>query len=108
MTGAITSSLVELFKADLPSPSVASELRTWSIKFTNCDQTKLPSSPLQALIQCDEEAQGYQRKISIKKPNSGNKRPEKGQTDCLKARKKQNCSCVVTMPSSQKTFKLQE
>jgi len=50
-------SLVELFKEDLPSPlSVPSELHMWSIKFTNCCQSKLPSSPLQALIQCDEKA----------------------------------------------------
>jgi len=48
-------SLVELFKEDLPSPlSVPSELHTWSIKFTNWDQSTVPSSPLQALIQCDK------------------------------------------------------
>jgi len=41
---------VELFE-DLPSPlSVPSELPMWSIEFTNYDQSKLPSSPLQALI----------------------------------------------------------
>jgi len=50
-------SLVELFKEDLPSPlSLSSELHICSIKFTNCDQSKLPSIPLQALNQCDKEA----------------------------------------------------
>jgi len=49
-------SLVELFNEYLPSPlSLPSDLHMWSIKFTNCDQSKLPSSPPQALIQCDEE-----------------------------------------------------
>jgi len=49
-------SLVELLKEDLSSSlSIPLELYISSTKFTNCDQSKLPSSPLQALIQCDEE-----------------------------------------------------
>jgi len=35
------------------------------------------------------------------------KRPEKGQTDWLKARKKPNFICVIAIPLSQKTSKLQ-
>jgi len=49
-------SLVELFKEDLPSAlSLPSELHVWSVKFTNCDQSKLSSSLLEALIHCDEQ-----------------------------------------------------
>jgi len=37
-----------------------------------------------------------------KKPNNAEKRPEKGQTDCLKARKKTNFICCIANPLSQK------
>jgi len=43
-----------------------------------------------------------------KKPSSAKQRPRKGQTECLKARKKPNCICGIVIPLSQKTFKLQE
>jgi len=38
-----------------------------------------------------------------KKPNTAKKRPEKGQTDCLKARKK-HCISGITMPLPQENF----
>jgi len=37
-----------------------------------------------------------------KNPYNAEKRPEKGQTDCLKARKKPNIICGIAIPS-QKT-----
>jgi len=43
-----------------------------------------------------------------KKPNNAKKRPKKGQTDCLKVRKKPNFICSIAIPLSQKTSKLQE
>jgi len=43
-----------------------------------------------------------------KKPNNAKKRPEKGQTDCLKARKKPNFICGIAFPFPQKASKLQE
>ena len=41
-----------------------------------------------------------------KKPNSAKKRPEKGQTDCLKARKKPNCICSVAIPLKQRNISI--
>jgi len=38
-----------------------------------------------------------------KKPNNAKKRPEKGQTDCLKARKTPSFMCGIAIPLSQKT-----
>jgi len=43
-----------------------------------------------------------------KKPNNAQKRIEKFQTDCLKARKKPNFICCIAIPLSQKISKLQE
>jgi len=43
-----------------------------------------------------------------KKPNIAKKRPEKGQTDCLKARKKPIFVFDIALPLLQKTSKLQE
>jgi len=37
-----------------------------------------------------------------KKPNSPKKRPEKGQTDCLKTRKMPNFICGIFIPLSQR------
>jgi len=43
-----------------------------------------------------------------KKLNNDKKMPEKGQNDCLKAKKKPNFICGIAIPLSQKTSKLQE
>jgi len=51
--------------------------------------------------------QGCQMTILIKS-QTVLKRPEKGQNDCLKARKRPNCICGITMLLPQKTFKSQE
>jgi len=42
-----------------------------------------------------------------KKPNNAKKTPEKGQTTCLKARKKPHFICGIAIPLSQKAHKLQ-
>jgi len=42
------------------------------------------------------------------KPNTAKKRPEKGQTDCLKAGKKQTVFLVLPCLCHKKTFKLQQ
>jgi len=39
-----------------------------------------------------------------KKPNSTKKRPEKGQTDCLKASKTPNFVCGIAIPFSQRNI----
>jgi len=39
-----------------------------------------------------------------KKPSSPEKRPEKGQSDCLKAGKKPNFICGIAIPLSQNRF----
>jgi len=46
---------------------------------------------------------GLPDEIFNEKPNNAKKRPEKGRTDCLKARKKPNFICSVAIPMSQKT-----
>jgi len=51
---------------------------------------------------------GFPDENFSKKSNSAKKRSEKGQTDCLKARKEPNFVCGVTIPLSQKTSELQE
>jgi len=43
-----------------------------------------------------------------KNPNDAEKRPEKGYTVCLKARKKPDFVSGITTPLSQKTSKLQQ
>jgi len=59
------------------------------------------------MIYCTS-ATGFPDKNFNKKPNSANMRPEKGQTDCLKARKKPNFICGIAILLSQKIYELQE
>ena len=56
----------------------------------------------------DLTRQGCQMKISIKSQTMQKRGQKKGQTDCLKVRKKPNFICSIAIPLSQKTSKLQE
>jgi len=47
---------------------------------------------------------GLPDKKFSKKPNSAKKRPEKVQTDCLKARKKPNFICGIVVSLSQRNI----
>jgi len=43
-----------------------------------------------------------------KKPNNAKKKPQKGQTDCIKARKKPNFLVILLFLCHKETSKLQE